>query len=222
MASGNPNRSPGRLTPSQARATRRARRNKRKRLLRYGSATAIAAVSLIFIVGLFLPGVSLSGGHSSGGGGLFGGGAPDGPGTRMDEVGREHISPGQEHDPYNSVTATSGAHFGSPLAPVRWGVHDTALEPEEYLHNLEHGGVAIFYDCPDGCETIEGQLSDLVSEAVNNGGKVLLAPHSDTGATITAIAWTFMHQFDFFDEDNIRAFVNAHESSPNAPEPSAR
>ena len=94
--------------------------------------------------------------------------------------------------------------------------------PEEYLHNLEHGGIAIFYDCPDGCDPIKDQLTEMVNEAVRNGGKVLLAPHSEIGATISLAAWTFLDQFEVFDEDRIRAFVNAHESSPNAPEPNAR
>lgn len=221
MASGTPNRSPGRPTPSQARAARRVRRHRRKRLIRYGSAIAIATVSFIFIIGLFLPGASLGGGGQSGGG-LFGGGAPDGPGERIDEAGRGHISVGSAHDPYTSVPATSGQHYASPLAPVRWGVHKDALEPEEYVHNLEHGGIAIFYDCPDGCDLIRQQLTDLVDEAVKNGGKVLLAPHSGTGATVSVAAWTFIDQFDFFDEDRIRDFVNSHESSANAPEPFAR
>ena len=220
MATANPNRSAGRPTPSQARAARRARRNKRKRWIRYGGATAIAAVSLLFIVGLFLPGVSLGGG--GGGGGIFGGGPPDGPGERIESAGAGHISQGAAHTPYTSVPATSGQHYAAPLAPVRWGVHDDALLPEEYVHNLEHGGIAIFYDCPDDCDTIKAQITEVVEEAVKNGGKVLMAPHADTGATITLAAWTFMDQFEAFDEDRIRAFVNSHESSANAPEPFAR
>ena len=219
MAEGNPNSPVGRLSPSQARAARRARRHRRRRMIRYGTAIAIAAVSFIFIVGLFLPGALVGGG---GGGGLFGGGAPDGPGDQIPTAGTGHVAPGTAHDPYTSVPATSGQHFGAPLSPVRWGVHEEPLQPEEYLHNLEHGGIAIFYDCPDGCDSIQGQLTTLVEEAVKNGGKVLLSPHSDTGATISLAAWIFLDQFEAFDEERIRAFVNSHESSPNAPEPFAR
>ncbi len=210
-------RNKNRQTPTQARAARRVRRANRRRWIKYGSFTAIAAVSLIFIVSLFLPGLPLG----AGGGGL-GGGAPDGPGERISEVGRGHISPGDSHVAYNSVPATSGPHFSQPLAPVRWGVHDAPLQPEEYIHNLEHGGIGIFYDCPDGCDPIVQQLSELVEEAVNNGGKVLLAPHVGTGATISLAAWTFLEQFEAFDESRIRDFTNAHESSANAPEPFAR
>ena len=202
----------------QARAARRVRRANRRRWIKYGSFTAIAAVSLIFILSLFLPGLPIGAGGNLG----FGGGAPDGPGERISEVGRGHIPPNQGEQVCNSTPATSGPHFGSPLAPVRWGVHDDPLQPEEYIHNWEHGGVGVFYDCPDGCDTLVQQLSDLVDEASVNGGKVLLAPHAGTGATISLAAWTFIEQFEAFDESRIREFVNAHESSANAPEPFAR
>ena len=217
-------RNKNRQTPTQARAARRIRRAKRRRWIKYGGLTAIASISLIFIVSLFLPGLPIGagGGGGHGGGISFGGGAPDGPGERISEVGRGHISPGDSHVAYNSVPATSGPHFSQPLAPVRWGVHDDVLQPEEYIHNLEHGGIGIFYDCPDGCGPLLQELSELVEEAVNNGGKVLLAPHTGTGATISLAAWTFLDQFEAFDEDRIRDFVNTHDSSANAPEPFAR
>lgn len=217
-------RNKNRQTPTQARAARRERRNNRKRWLKYGGLAAILSVSLVFILALFLPGIPIGagGGGGHGGGISFGGGAPDGPGERIEEVGRGHISPGQEHTAYNSVPATSGPHYAQPLSPVRWGVHDSPLIPEEYVHNLEHGGIGIFYDCPDGCDPLVEQLSDFVTFASNNGVKILLAPHSGTGATITLASWTFMDQFEVFDEGRIREFVEAHESSANAPEPFAR
>jgi hypothetical protein len=214
MASANPNRAPGKLTPSQARAARRIRSQRRRRMIRYASATAIGAVAIVFIIALFLPGTLIGGGQ--------GGGTPDGPGERVESAGTGHIAPGDEHPAYTSVPATSGQHYGSPLAPVSWGVHDTALVPEEYVHNLEHGGIGIFYDCPEGCDALVAQLSEVVNRAIGNNGKVLLAPHSGTGATITLAAWTFMDQFEAFDSDRISDFVNSHESSANAPEPLAR
>ena len=35
---------------------------------------------------------------------------------------------------------------------------------------------------------------------------------------IALTAWTFIDAFDEFDEDRIKDFIKAHESSPNAPE----
>jgi hypothetical protein len=215
MASDNPNRAPGKLTPSQARAARRVRSQRRRRLIRYASATAIGSVAIVFIIALFLPGTLI-------GGDGRGGGAPNGPGLRVESAQAGHIAPGELHSEYTSVPATSGQHYASPLAPVSWGIHDSALVPEEYVHNLEHGGIGIFYDCPDGCDALVAQLTEVVDKAIENNGKVLLAPHSGTGATITLAAWTFMDQFEAFDSERISDFVNSHESSANAPEPLAR
>ena len=113
----------GRLTPTQARAARRTRRQFRRRFIRYAAISGVGAIALAFIVALFLPSFSLAGG--GGFGGFFGGGAPDGPGIRIDDLGAEHIASGADHSPYNSVPATSGWHYGQPLAPAQWGVHDT-------------------------------------------------------------------------------------------------
>jgi hypothetical protein len=145
-------------------------------------------------------------------------GAPDGPGVRVAEMGASHVVPGEDHPPYNSVPATSGPHFGHPLAPVRWGVYDSSLADEVLVHNLEHGYVNVHYDCPDGCPELVQQLTDIVDKAADRGGKVLMSPYPDMDARIALTAWTFIDRFDEFDEKRISEFVNSHESSPNAPE----
>ena len=210
----------GRLTPTQARAARRTRRQFRRRFIRYAAISGVGVIALAFIVALFLPSFSLAGGGSFGG--FLGGGAPDGPGLRIDDLDATHISFGDDHPPYNSVPATSGWHYGQPLAPARWGIHDASLDDEVWIHNMEHGGIGITYNCPDGCDELVGQLGDLVDEAVRQGGKVLMAPNLNTDTVITLTAWTFLDGFDIFDEDRVRDFVGAHDSSPNAPEPGAR
>lgn len=176
-------------------------------------------VSLALIISLFLPGLpSFTGGQSGG----FFSGAPDGPGQRYPEVGLEHVAPGDPHPEYNSVPATSGSHFAQPLAPARWGIHDDPLPDEVLLHNLEHGGIGIHYNCPDGCPELVEQLSDLTNEALSNNAKVIMSPYPDMETTIAVTAWTFLDALDEFDKDRITDFVNAHESSPNSPEPTAR
>ncbi len=219
------NQSPKRLTPTQARRARRERHDRKKRVKRIAIFSVIGVVAFIFIIGLFLPGLPIGvggGGHRGGGGGLFGRGAPDGPGQRFAELTPIHVSPGQSHEPYNTVPATSGAHFGQPLAPVAWRIYTEPLQPEQYLHNLEHGGIAVFYNCPDGCPELVAQLTGIVDEALGNGAKILMAPHPDAASQISLVAWTFLDEFDVFDEDRVREFVNNHESSPNSPEPNAR
>ena len=211
------NRPRTRRTPSEARAARRARRHARSRLRRIIIGSVVASIAIIFIVSLFLP--SLSRGRSSG---ILGRSAPDGPGVKVENQGRTHINPGQGHPPYNSIPATSGSHYPRPLAPARWAVHSESLPDEILVHNLEHGGIGVHYDCPEGCDELADQLAEIVRDSTRQGLKVIMSPYPDLGATITLTAWRFIDKFDAFDEQRIRDFIEAHESSPNAPEPTDR
>lgn len=200
-----------RLTPTQKRAARRERRNRRRKLLRVGAFSAVGIIAFFFIIALFLPGLNLSFGST-------GRTAPTGPGERIASQGGDHIGPDQNHPPYNSVPATSGWHYEEPLSPARWGVHTEALEDEVLVHNLEHGGIGVHYDCPDGCD----DLVDRLVEIVRRSDKVILSPYPSMDTKIALTAWTFLDTFDEFDLQRIEDFIVAHSSSPNAPEPDVR
>ena len=86
------------------------------------------------------------------------------------------------------------------------------------MHNLEHGGIGVHYDCPDGCTDLVSQLAALVSGAVDRGLKVIMSPYPGTGSSIALTAWTYLDKFEQFDKLRINGFIDAHESSPNAPE----
>ena len=201
------------MSPSQARAARRARRQRRRRLVRFAGFGIVVVIAVVFIAALILPSLPIS---------LGSGSAPDGPGVRVASQGRAHIVPGQEHPSYNSIPATSGWHYNLPLAPVRWGVHDEVVADEYLLHNLEHGGIGIHYDCPDGCADLVEQLTEIADRAETEGLKVLLSPYPGMDTPVALTAWTFIEKLEGFDGDRIRSFINSHESSPNAPEPNAR
>ena len=199
-----------RLTPTQARRARRARRQRRRRVYIWLGGIAVALVASTLVLSIILPGLPL--------GELFQGGTPDGPGIRVADQGATHVSPGEDHPEYNSIPPTSGWHYDLPLAPARWGIYDEPIEPEVLLHNLEHGYINVHYNCPEGCPELVGQLTELVQQGIDQGGKLLMSPYPDMESRISLTAWTFLDRFDEFDEDRIRAFVSAHESSPNAPE----
>ena len=127
---------------------------------------------------------------------------------------RRHLdSPDETHEPYNSTPATSGPHY--PIWWQEWGVVDQELPDELLVHNLEHGGIVIRYDCPSGCPA----LIDRLAEVTGRYKKVILAPYSGLGTRIALTAWTYLDRFDEFDEDRIVRFIEAHMNSPEAPEP---
>jgi hypothetical protein len=139
---------------------------------------------------------------------------PVGPGRRIPVQGADHTSQSQTHPDYNSVPATSGWHYGGASAPAPWGVHGDALPDEILVHNLEHGGVGIHYNCPEGCDELVSQLKEIADRM----GKVILSPYPGMETKIALTAWTFLDTFDEFDKDRVEDFARAHESSPNAPE----
>src|SRR5690606_37913306 len=55
----------------------------------------------------------------------------------------------EERQTYDGRPPAGGAHSS---CWGNWGVHPSALAPERFVHNLEHGGVVLSYNCPEGCE----------------------------------------------------------------------
>jgi len=59
-----------------------------------------------------------------------------------------HISPGTQAR-YLTDPPTSGPHYSvRGEAPLPWGFYARQYPPEDWVHNLEHGGVVILYNCP--------------------------------------------------------------------------
>lgn len=135
------------------------------------------------------------------------------------EAGRDHIAPDINGTGYTESPATSGEHWFSPLteagvsAPARWGIYDFALPDEVLIHNLEHGGIGIHYNCPDGCEDLVERLRNLVPQ---NPSQFIVSPYPDMDTKIAITAWRTHLHLEKFDEQLIREFIGAFKD--NAPE----
>jgi len=122
---------------------------------------------------------------------------------------------------YNSTPPTSGPHYGG-LA--RWAVHKDPLPYEQVLHNLEDGGVAIYYQCEEDCPELVSQLEEVVSPFIRADRNVLLVPnvptwslnggapwHKDMESQIALTAWQRVDKFDEFDAERVRSFIERYE-----------
>ncbi|MFC2030045.1 DUF3105 domain-containing protein [Chloroflexota bacterium] len=126
------------------------------------------------------------------------------PGEPVPDMGNAHIEEGAKSPvAYNSTPPTSGPHYGG-LA--RWGIHTEQIADELMVHNLEDGGVGIWYDCPDECPELVSQLES-VAERYQEG--VLLAPYPGMDTRIALTAWNRVDRFDKFDEERLIRFVRA-------------
>jgi len=153
---------------------------------------------------------------------LFGGGGGGpavGVGVRQVDDGRGHIADGVAGGPYSSTPATSGTHWATP---TNWGIYSTALPEELVLHNLEHGGLVIWYQ-PTGLA--DGDLAALTAyvqtQVASERFKVILTPWggSDFGHPIAVTSWNWLLYLDTADIDQVRAFLDDHYGE--APEPLA-
>lgn len=123
---------------------------------------------------------------------------PAGPGARADDY-IQH--PFQDHEPYVGNPPVHGAHL--PYF-ADWGVYDTPISHGLQLHNLKDGGVALQYNCADGCPAIVEQLKKI---AAGFDKFVLVAPYPQMDAKIALTAWGKLETMDTVDAARIAKFV---------------
>jgi hypothetical protein len=143
-----------------------------------------------------------------------------GPGTPSDptlgetvglDEGRTHVADGSPIR-YVNQPPTSGPHYNSPKP---WGVYTEAIAPGYFVHNLEHGGVTVLYDCPTGCADIVSQLNNAFQTFPRDKFgevKLLVTPYSGlpNGANVAALAWDVKKLYNGdFTIDKLLAFYNA-------------
>jgi hypothetical protein len=131
------------------------------------------------------------------------------------DEGRVHVAYGTPvayvHNP-----PASGPHWPSP-AP--WGVHPELLAKEYWVHNLEHGGVVLLYNCPGGdggavnaCPN-EIALLTAIMQAQRpdkyNEVRMVLTQDPDLPTRFAAVAWDWAWTGDAIDPAAIQCFINA-------------
>ncbi len=132
-----------------------------------------------------------------------------------DEGTPHHVSP-TSPIAYKFYPPASGSHFGQPDGPVPWQSHGPLVEGQ-YLHNLEHGGVAILYNCPSGCSDLKGQLENYVDnlapyDPAFREVKIVLTPYARGMGQhrIALVAWHWVDFLDQYDQAEITRFYEVH------------
>lgn len=126
------------------------------------------------------------------------------PGEFVAPMTSDHVAAGTNITNYNSDPPTSGDHYAST---ARWGISDVPLDEEYTTHNLEHGGIVINYDCPEGCADVVQQLSGIVSPYPV---KLILAPRANMKHLIAVTAWNRLLTMDEVNAEQIQAFIDAY------------
>lgn len=120
---------------------------------------------------------------------------------------------------YNSVPPSSGPHY-DPLLP--WEHITDPMRYEHFIHNLEDGGVVVYYQCEDDCAELEEQLNEVAGLYWQNApprNHVVIAKndpsflvndqplHQDISAKIALVAWGRVLKLDEFDRAAVSEFI---------------
>ena len=136
------------------------------------------------------------------------------------DEGRRHI-PVTETPSYASVPATSGPHWDAAgVAPAEWGIYSSPLPEPAAVHNLEHGGIVIWYQRGKLSSSDVDALSAFVRQQTASAEfKFIVSPYGGRayGHSIAVVAWRWRLYLDSLDLDAIRGFAQAHYGK--APEP---
>jgi hypothetical protein len=117
-------------------------------------------------------------------------------GEAIDEMPHNHVAP-PTRVTYNHNPPTSGCHYnlGYGNAPLQAGAYNQVIQPEYWVHNLEHGYIIVVYNCPSGCDAQFQQLRSWYRSlpADPSGAvayaKVLILPWPSLQAPFAAVSW---------------------------------
>ena len=134
-----------------------------------------------------------------------------------DEGPATHIDPSTQ-PVYKFYPPTSGPHYivaGS--APAPWQTIDNLVEGQ-FVHNLEHGGIAILYNCPSGadCTTLRNELKNYVqnvapAEPTFGEVKLVMTAYSrGMQKKVALVAWHYVEFLDGYDQAEITRFYENH------------
>lgn len=133
----------------------------------------------------------------------------------FEDIGRDHFQPGLIYDDYNSNPPTSGPHSS---VFSQWGVFDEAVPKEVAVHNMEHAGVIVWYNCggpeplsAEDCATLRNSLSAIVQPQVADGAAILMTPYDDMPIRVALTGWQHLDTFDEYDETRVQTFIDTFE-----------
>ncbi|MFQ5858060.1 MAG: DUF3105 domain-containing protein [Anaerolineae bacterium] len=129
------------------------------------------------------------------------------PGEAVEGMGNLHLqSLDEPHAPYNTSPPTSGPHI--ELHAER-KISTEPVAPEIQVHELEHGGIFINYNCEvyaGDCDALVDELADIVTLH----DQVFVAPYADMDTPIALTAWERIDRLDSVDRQRIAAFIEAY------------
>jgi hypothetical protein len=163
---------------------------------------------------------------------VFGGGSSSTAGVAQPNDGSAHTNDGAacrsnpascnvSANPYSSLPGTSGPHWGNPGS---WGVYTSPAAESQVIHNLEHGGIVIWYDPSrlddNGIQSLENYVDTQVASGISGRFKFIVSPWGGPDplpSPVVATAWRYLLELQSADTGAIAEFARARYG--RSPEP---
>ena len=121
--------------------------------------------------------------------------------TKAKDQGRDHVPVFTEKFKYNTVPGTSGEHSNQTVV---YGIYDQPVSEINYVHNLEHGAVGIFY----GPDVPQSEVTQMREYYQRDPRGLIMAPDSRLGDQIALTAWTHVAKGKTFSEEVFDTFLD--------------
>jgi hypothetical protein len=155
-----------------------------------------------------------------------GGGGSDDPDARpqgpCDDVWLEADPPdGVHHPPGTELAWPTNPPSGGPhyFTWMRWNAtYDPPAPRGHWVHNTEHGGVVLLFNCPGGCADVVAGLQAVMAARAEDSlcapplrTRMLISsdPLLPAGVQVAASAWGRSYTAACFDQPSLAAFVDA-------------
>lgn len=127
---------------------------------------------------------------------------------------------------YNTNPPSSGPHYANPMPAGFYHLDSPEatqlLNPHSYVvHSLEHGYVALWYNCNDLDDAACDQLVDDIQNVLADlSSEVVAFPFPNMDYNVAMTSWGMLTEMpDGFDADLAREFITANRNSQRSPEP---
>jgi hypothetical protein len=115
---------------------------------------------------------------------------------------------------WNGACGEDPANAPSFCGPAPWGIFTEPWDPPTVVHNMEHGGVVLWYNTTN--DEIISELRDDIEEKLSPGSGVLIVmmPYPDMEAeTIAITSWSRIDKFPVseYSLDRVDDFIDAHD-----------
>ncbi len=147
---------------------------------------------------------------------IYGGPYPDTASHVRRDI--DYVADGNSNPPAGGPHWGSGACTEDPdtsppfCGPAPWGIYRKPWMPESLVHNMEHGGVVLWYNTT--AQEIIDELEDLIVDRLNDGQILVMAPYPDMEEeTIALTAWSRIDKFPIgeYSRERVEQFIDAHE-----------